>query len=330
MQLRNALGVVALTTVATLAGFGAISSATFDVTLSVDGTNAIMRTGTGTVAEFLVSEGVFTDAATTVEPSPATPLSDGLRVTVSYSRASHPAKYVELKVDGATHHFSTLATDVAEVLAERGITLRETDLLNMTPNTAIVDGIRIVVQRVELRTETKTDAIAFGINRRYTSALAPGETRILTAGTPGVNTSTWQVTYVDDVETSRELLSEVMSQEPILEQLEVGVGSVGNITPNSAQDIANTLVAQQGWDNTEFQCLVLLWQRESNWRVNAENQWSGAYGIPQALPGDKMAQFGDDWRTNPETQIKWGLNYIARRYSTPCGAWEFFQNNSWY
>jgi hypothetical protein len=63
--------------------------------------------------------------------------------------------------------------------------------------------------------------------------------------------------------------------------------------------------------------------------VNASNP-SGAYGIPQALPGDKMAVYGDDWQTNPTTQIKWGLNYIAGRYSTPCGAWSFWQSNGWY
>ncbi|MDR1513921.1 MAG: lytic transglycosylase domain-containing protein, partial [Propionibacteriaceae bacterium] len=77
-------------------------------------------------------------------------------------------------------------------------------------------------------------------------------------------------------------------------------------------------------------CLKSLWERESGWRYNASNPYSGAYGIPQALPGSKMASAGADWRTNPETQIIWGLGYIAGRYSTPCGAWSFFQSHNWY
>jgi len=72
-----------------------------------------------------------------------------------------------------------------------------------------------------------------------------------------------------------------------------------------------------------------MWGHESGWRVNAANP-SGAYGIPQALPGDKMASYGADWQTNPTTQIKWGLDYIGGRYSTPCGAWSFWQSNGYY
>jgi hypothetical protein len=75
---------------------------------------------------------------------------------------------------------------------------------------------------------------------------------------------------------------------------------------------------------------VQLWNKESGWRVDAENRSSGAYGIPQALPGSKMASIAADWRTNPATQITWGLNYVAGRYSTPCGAWSSFQAKGWY
>jgi hypothetical protein len=77
-------------------------------------------------------------------------------------------------------------------------------------------------------------------------------------------------------------------------------------------------------------CLVPLWMGESGWRVNAENVSSGAYGIPQSLPGSKMATAGSDWRTNPVTQIKWGLGYIQERYGSPCGAWGFKQGHGWY
>ena len=74
---------------------------------------------------------------------------------------------------------------------------------------------------------------------------------------------------------------------------------------------------------------MTLWNHESGWRVHAANG-SGAYGIPQALPGSKMGSAGPDWQNNAETQIKWGLGYIASRYGTPCGAWSSWQANGWY
>jgi hypothetical protein len=80
----------------------------------------------------------------------------------------------------------------------------------------------------------------------------------------------------------------------------------------------------------QFVCLVNLWNRESGWRWNASNRSSGAYGIPQSLPGSKMASAGADWRTNARTQVDWGLSYITGRYGTPCGAWQHSQTSGWY
>jgi hypothetical protein len=100
--------------------------------------------------------------------------------------------------------------------------------------------------------------------------------------------------------------------------------------PGSAQAIAYEKIMARGWGEAEYSCLVSLWSRESGWRVNALNSSSGAYGIPQSLPGNKMASAGSDWETNPATQIEWGLGYIAGRYSTPCGAWEKSESSGWY
>ncbi|GAA4365984.1 lytic transglycosylase domain-containing protein [Agromyces bauzanensis] len=100
--------------------------------------------------------------------------------------------------------------------------------------------------------------------------------------------------------------------------------------PGSAQAYAAGAVAARGWPSTEFDCLVALWGKESGWRVNAYNPSSGAYGIPQALPGSKMATAGADWETNAATQIEWGLGYIQGRYGTPCGAWAHSQDAGWY
>jgi hypothetical protein len=85
-----------------------------------------------------------------------------------------------------------------------------------------------------------------------------------------------------------------------------------------------------GFKLDQMPCLEKLWTKESGWNVYSTNRSSGAYGIPQALPGSKMASAGADWRTNPETQVRWGLSYIKGRYGTPCGAWGFFQGHNWY
>lgn len=100
--------------------------------------------------------------------------------------------------------------------------------------------------------------------------------------------------------------------------------------PAGAQAYASSLMPGYGWSSGEFRCLVDLWNRESNWLTSAMNPYSGAYGIPQSLPGDKMAASGSDWRTNYRTQIHWGLSYISWRYSTPCGAWAHSERVGWY
>lgn len=100
-------------------------------------------------------------------------------------------------------------------------------------------------------------------------------------------------------------------------------------TPGSAQAIGAQLVAARGWGTDQYNCLVSLWNKESGWNVYASNP-SGAYGIPQALPGSKMASVGADWQTSAATQITWGLNYIQGRYGTPCGAWAHSVANNWY
>jgi hypothetical protein len=91
-----------------------------------------------------------------------------------------------------------------------------------------------------------------------------------------------------------------------------------------------SLLGWAGFSTSQMSCLEPLWTRESGWNERAGNQSSGAYGIPQSLPGNKMAQYGSDWETNPVPQVKWGLNYIKSRYGTPCDAWSAFQSKGWY
>ena len=100
--------------------------------------------------------------------------------------------------------------------------------------------------------------------------------------------------------------------------------------PGTAQSTAYNMMASFGFSpQTYFGCLVDIWNRESGWVYDAENA-SGAYGIPQALPGSKMASAGADWQTDPATQIRWGLGYIKTTYGNPCSAWAFEEANGYY
>lgn len=102
-------------------------------------------------------------------------------------------------------------------------------------------------------------------------------------------------------------------------------------TPSGAQATAQSMMSSKyGWGSDQFQCLVSLWNRESGWNYQSYNSSSGATGIPQALPGSKMASAGSDWATNAATQISWGLSYIAGSYGTPCAAEAHSESSGWY
>lgn len=112
---------------------------------------------------------------------------------------------------------------------------------------------------------------------------------------------------------------ELSSQRPSAKMVSVKAGA----------RLAKIYAARRLNDN-QFDCLNILWKSESGWRWNALNRSSGAYGIPQALPGSKMRTAGKDWRTNPITQVRWGLGYISGRYGSPCKAWTFKKRRGWY
>ena len=106
--------------------------------------------------------------------------------------------------------------------------------------------------------------------------------------------------------------------------------SAAPVPAGSAQQIAMGMLGSYGWSSSQFSCLVSLWNQESGWNVYATNPTSGAYGIPQALPGSKMASAGPDWQTDAATQIRWGLSYIRSLYGSPCGAWAHEEADGWY
>jgi hypothetical protein len=103
-----------------------------------------------------------------------------------------------------------------------------------------------------------------------------------------------------------------------------------NPSPGSNKAVAKNMLSSFGFGADQWGCLEKLWMKESGWNERAMNRYSGAYGIPQSLPGTKMATAGSDWQTNAATQIKWGLGYIKGRYGSPCAAWGHSQAKGWY
>ena len=122
----------------------------------------------------------------------------------------------------------------------------------------------------------------------------------------------------------RAAAEQAAAQPPVVQQV-----AVQPVPAGTAQQIAAGMLAKYGWAG-QFSCLDSLWQEESGWNVYAENPTSGAYGIPQALPGSKMASAGADWQTSAATQISWGLSYIQGSYGSPCAAWGHEEAFGWY
>lgn len=154
--------------------------------------------------------------------------------------------------------------------------------------------------------------------------------------TIGINTelikigeeSNWSKIIWEDQE--RYIFSKYISTEKTIIKKQEKKTQSAAMPKNVYQEYAYSLFTQYGWSNNDFQCLVKLWEKESKWNPNAKNKSSGAYGIPQALPGSKMASEGMDWQTNYKTQIRWGLKYIKQRYGTPTAAWNSFLKKGWY
>jgi hypothetical protein len=111
---------------------------------------------------------------------------------------------------------------------------------------------------------------------------------------------------------------------------ELAVSKAVPAVSGSPRQIAQAMLGSFGWSSSQFSCLDPLWEHESRWSVTAANPGSGAFGIPQALPGSRMASAGPGWQTSAVTQIKWGLRYIRDTYGSPCAAWSDEQATGWY
>ncbi|GEL94996.1 ubiquitin-like domain-containing protein [Cellulomonas composti] len=283
---------------------------------------------------------VWTTALTVGEAVEALGLRDG-DVRLSASRSSSltrgtlrvsTLKEIHLVVDGQVIDGVSSAASVRDALKDIGLVLAAGDQVSVPLDATAVDGLVVLVTRAATDGQTVTEAIPFEEEEVEDPTLVKGTRVITTHGRAGVRTTTYELDTVGGVVVGRTVVTSIVTTPPVTQVVTVGTAKLPTIvvSPGSAQALGKEMAAARGWGDDQFACLYPLWKAESGWRVNAENKSSGAYGIPQALPGSKMASVAADWRTNPATQITWGLNYIKSRYGTPCGAYEHFQLKHWY
>lgn len=236
----------------------------------------------------------------------------------------YPKLYEEIN-DNKTIRISYEEINYTEV-AEEETTITKEEILN---------AYGTIVEKLITEQET----IPYETITKEASGEGTKVNKVVQNGRDGLKEVTYKVKYQNDEEIERVEISSEIIREPVDKIVEVNTvlvssrsGAERAVTGSIAeyQDYAKQRCEDYGWDEDDFDCLVLLWYRESGWRVTAQNKSSGAYGIPQSLPASKMAAFGSDYLTNYQTQIEWGLSYINGRYGSPSAAWAHSQRKGWY
>jgi uncharacterized protein YabE (DUF348 family) len=305
--------------------------------LDVDGVRTDVWTTAPTVADALAQLGYSGQDFVSVSRARRLPLG-------ATDIAIRTPRMVTVVHDGTRQQVTTTDPTVGEVLADLGITLTGRDRLSVPSDSSVVGGQTVRVERVDKRLVTKLKKLPYRVVRHKNADMRAGTTEIVRRGRAGHARMTYALVFVDGKLAGRTLVKSRVLAKPTSQIVAVGTRrvtqphnstlsapSVPAPSPGSAKAIARSLLANYGWDSqAQFDCLVVLWNSESGWNVHAANGSSGAYGIPQALPGSKMASAGPDWQNNATTQIKWGLGYIGERYGSPCGAWSFWQSAGWY
>ncbi|MGW6131970.1 aggregation-promoting factor C-terminal-like domain-containing protein [Cellulomonas sp. NPDC055163] len=244
-------------------------------------------------------------------------------------------KTLHLVVDGQVIDGVSSAPTVREALREIGLVLEEGDHVSVPLDATAVDGLVVLVTRASQGDQTVTEVVPFQTVEVEDPELVKGNKVVETKGRAGQRQTTYSTSLVGGAVVERTVLASAVTVAPVDQVIRVGTAELPDPTtvavePGTAQAMGKEMAAARGFGDDQFACLLALWKKESGWRVDAENKSSGAYGIPQSLPGSKMATVADDWRTNPATQITWGLNYIEGRYGDPCGAWAHSQAKGWY
>lgn len=292
------------------------------VTIHDSGESLTVKTDARTVSEALERSHISTEPTDRIDPAADTYIDENnYHINIYRSRPV-------LVTDGKTQKFLMSASyDPATIAKEAGLTVYDGDEIALEPsNTFLESGVNSVYRltRNGGRTITVEEAIPYGEDIVKDPNMELGQTKVTQMGEDGRKVIQYQVNFVDGIEVSRELISEEVVKQPVNRITTQGNKSA--IPPEWST--CAQWAREAGVPESELSSALTIIYHESGCRVNAANP-SGAYGIPQALPGSKMASAGADWETNPVTQIKWMSGYVSR-YGGWAGAEAFWNANHWY
>jgi resuscitation-promoting factor RpfB len=264
---------------------------------------------------------IYPEDSVTLEPSQNV-LEDGIAAQKIVIDRATP---VTINLYGNQIATRTRSKTVSDVLAEKNIQLLEGDTLQPSGESAITKDLAIFVARFGKQIISVEEAIKFTTETTLDPNQLESYQQITQAGVDGRRLVTYEIELTNNIETSRRELQSVVALEPVVQKVIKG-SKVIYSNPSANVTLGQQIAEEMGW-TAEFSCIYNIFQRESGWDHLKRNRSSGAYGIPQALPGSKM---GPGWESDPALQIRWGIGYMVSRYGSPCGAWSFWQVNHWY
>ncbi|MBR2994077.1 G5 domain-containing protein [Candidatus Saccharibacteria bacterium] len=293
------------------------------VTFYDDGQKLTVKTDAETVKEAIERADIVINDGDIVEPGLETEINaDNFFINI------YRARPVVVEDGKTTKYVMTASRDFKTIAKEAGLALYDGDEVELAPNTNFLEAGVANVYRITRnggRTLTVEEEIAFTERAERDYSLPFGTSEVRQLGEVGVKKITYNVQYINNEEVSRELVAEEMIKAPV-ERI-VAVGAKKSVPPE--WETCASWARQAGVSESELSAALDLIYHESGCRVDAANA-SGAYGIPQALPGSKMASIASDWETNPVTQIRWMIGYVNGRYGGWTQALNHWYTHGWY
>ena len=235
------------------------------------------------------------------------------------------AKTIRFDFYGKEMQIRTQADTIGEFLRERDIKVDSKDTwASLRDETIIKDNMDFAVYRQGKQTKTVEEDIAYNIKTTYDYSLAYNTKQVTTKGQNGKKTVTYEINMRNGKEISRKVLSSIVTKEPVDEQVKVGM------KVDLPAGTHNDWMARAGISSSDYGYVNYIIERESHWNPLAKNRSSGATGLCQALPGNKMASAGSDWATNPITQLRWCNSYAVGRYGSWAKAYQFWTTHHWW
>ncbi len=235
------------------------------------------------------------------------------------------AKQINFDFYGEEMVVRTQADTIGEFLAEREISVDHKDTwASLEDNVKITDGIDFAVYKQGKQTKTVEEVVKFDTKTIQDYSMDYGTRKVVKEGSDGKKMVTYEIEMRNGKEVSRKVISSIVTKKPV--EQEVRVGMKVNLPAGSHED----WMSRAGISSSDYGYVNFIITHESHWNPLARNRSSGATGLCQALPGNKMASAGSDWATNPITQLRWCNGYAVGRYGSWAKAYQFWTVNHWW